>query len=572
MKDLTKLLSYLLRMSSGMRFPKLVVLSIVFTGFVSGLATAGLIAVINTFLGNPEADDEKMLLFFVVLVLTLPLFKFVSRLLVIRLTQHSFYTLRMHICRQILATPLRTLEELGPPRILASLAGDVGQISQSIGTLPYLMMHVAVVSGCMVYLGWLSWWLLLELTAVLLLGVFTFRPALSKANVNYNRTRELYAHLFEHFRGLTEGTKELKMHRERRKSFISMISETAKEHRYQVRTGDTLLSGLSSWGEFLFFIAVGLLLFVVPQFQEITLEIKLAFAVTILLMRGPAEEIINAFPNLSRAVIAIRKVEEISESMKEPESVASDRRLAATTASSWQQIDIVGITHTYYREDQGEKFELGPINTTIRPGELLFIVGGNGSGKTTLAKLLAGLYAPETGEIRIDGEEVDQDRLDDYRQLFTVVFSDFFIFESFLGLEGQDADRVRYYLEQLQLQNKVTVENDRLSTVDLSQGQRKRLALLTAYLEDRDIYLFDEWAADQDPQFKGVFYLKLLPELRARGKTVLVISHDDHYYHVADRIIKLDYGAIDFDGPLDAYLEFAPPAVGLQEVNPGNRT
>jgi putative ATP-binding cassette transporter len=172
-------------------------------------------------------------------------------------------------------------------------------------------------------------------------------------------------------------------------------------------------------------------------------------------------------------------------------------------------------------------------------------VGGNGSGKTTLAKLLAGLYIPESGEIRLNGQLITDDLREHYRQYFSVVFSDFFLFESLLGLDDSELDsKARDYLSKLQLEHKVNLENGVLSTTDLSQGQRKRLALLTAYLENRPIYIFDEWAADQDPLFKEIFYYQLLPELKARNKTVVVISHDDRYYHVADRIVKLDFGEI----------------------------
>jgi putative ATP-binding cassette transporter len=175
-------------------------------------------------------------------------------------------------------------------------------------------------------------------------------------------------------------------------------------------------------------------------------------------------------------------------------------------------------------------------------------VGGNGSGKTTLAKLLIGLYSPEEGEIRFGGKSITDENRDEYRQSFSVVFTDFFLFDSLLGLDNINIDGdARYYLEKLQLDQTVRVSDGVLSTINVSQGQRKRLALLTAYLEDRAIYLFDEWAADQDPVFKEIFYLQLLPELKARGKTVIVISHDDRYYHVADRIIKLDYGRIEYD-------------------------
>jgi putative ATP-binding cassette transporter len=108
-------------------------------------------------------------------------------------------------------------------------------------------------------------------------------------------------------------------------------------------------------------------------------------------------------------------------------------------------------------------------------------------------------------------------------------------------------DKAREYLVKLQLNHKLDVKEGVLSTTQLSQGQRKRLALLTAFLEDRSIYLFDEWAADQDPTFKQTFYDSLLPELKARGKTVIVISHDDRYYDVADRLIKLEDGKLEYD-------------------------
>jgi putative ATP-binding cassette transporter len=183
------------------------------------------------------------------------------------------------------------------------------------------------------------------------------------------------------------------------------------------------------------------------------------------------------------------------------------------------------------------------VDLTISPNEIVFIIGGNGSGKSTLAKLLVGLYSPEAGEIRLNGERITDENREWYRQHFSVIFSDFYLFEGLLGLESQNLDKTaREYLSVLQLGHKVEVQNGGLSTTALSQGQRRRLALLTAYLEDRPIYVFDEWAADQDPHYKKVFYTQLLPELRAKGKGVVVITHDDRYFDVADRIVKLDYG------------------------------
>src|SRR6185295_216726 len=179
--------------------------------------------------------------------------------------------------------------------------------------------------------------------------------------------------------------------------------------------------------------------------------------------------------------------------------------------------------------------------------------------------VISGLYSPEAGEIRLDGRPVTEETLDSYRQLFSMVFSDFCLFESLLGLEGADLDRQAHrYLVKLQLDRKVSVTDGVLSTLALSQGQRKRLALLTAYLEDRPIYVFDEWAADQDPVFKEIFYHQLLPELRSRGKTVLVISHDDRYFDVADRLIRLEEGRLKASEEIGAAAAPAGSRTGLQ--------
>ena len=182
----------------------------------------------------------------------------------------------------------------------------------------------------------------------------------------------------------------------------------------------------------------------------------------------------------------------------------------------------------------------------MRSGELIFIVGSNGSGKSTLAKLMTGLYAPQSGEILLDGLPVNETNIEWYRQHFATTFADVYLFDRYLGLEDRQLDpEIQKYLQEFQLDRKVRVTNGVLSTIDLSQGQRKRLALLTAFLEDRPIYLFDEWAADQDPAFREIFYAQMLIELKKRNKLVIVITHDDRYFHLADRILKLNYGRVE---------------------------
>jgi putative ATP-binding cassette transporter len=274
-------------------------------------------------------------------------------------------------------------------------------------------------------------------------------------------------------------------------------------------------------------------------------------------------------PNLTRASVALRKIDQLGVELI---SAGSEEALSEGLAGDkkWDLVELKGVTHAYYSEGEVDSFILGPVDLTICPGQLIFIIGGNGSGKTTLAKLIVGLYSPESGEVRLNGSAVAKDRVEDYREHFSMVFSDFHLFDALLGIGDSDInDRALQYLIKLRLENKVTVNDGRLSTTSLSQGQRKRLALLTAYLEDRPIYIFDEWAADQDPSFKNVFYRDLLPELKARGKTILVITHDDHYYNLADRIIKLEYGKIEYDGPVASFEinAFSRPATSAAAEN-----
>ncbi|MEC4819751.1 MAG: ATP-binding cassette domain-containing protein, partial [Scytonema sp. PMC 1069.18] len=204
-----------------------------------------------------------------------------------------------------------------------------------------------------------------------------------------------------------------------------------------------------------------------------------------------------------------------------------------------------GITHIYHQDSEDTGFTLGPIDLNVSSGEIIFIIGGNGSGKSTLIKLITGLYIPESGKIYLNGKLVNADNQEWFRQHFSVVFSDFYLFDNFLYLGKAIADDQIYnYLVKLQLDKKVKIKNGVLSTTLLSQGQRKRLALLTAYLEDRPIYVFDEWASDQDPVFKKIFYMQILPELKNKGKAVIVVTHDNQYFYLSDRIVKLDYGKI----------------------------
>jgi putative ATP-binding cassette transporter len=546
MSSILRLLSFLLRLSPGIRFSRPTVLFVAVAGIVSGAASTGMIALVSSIAGAGGSTTGTRAGLFIGLCLTLPIFRFLSQVLLIGLSQKSLLSLRLKLARRILGAPLRSLEELGAARLLATLTRDIEMIVNSLSTIPLLFMHMAIVLFSLAYLGWLSTTLLLQTLGFIILGVLSYQATLRHAFKFFRKSRERMDDVMKHIRSLIEGVKELKMHRPRQEEFIGSFEASTIALQKDDRSGQVVFIAGSVWGQTIFYFVLGLLVFVVPRYQVVDKVTLIGYILVLMQLMSSLEIILNLMPAMTQAAIASEKIDNLGLSLLQPEM--SEGGSQSLSAPTWGRLELVGVTHTYHRENNDNQFLLGPIDLTLRPGELVFLVGGNGSGKTTLAKLIVGLYSPESGEIRSGGSPVTDASREHYRQLFSVVFSDFFVFWQLFGIsaEALDAKAVEY-LEKLKLDTKVRIEAGRLSTVDVSQGQRKRLALLTAYLEDREIYLFDEWAADQDPSFKKIFYLEMLPQLKARGKTVIAISHDDHYFHVADRIIKLDSGRIDLD-------------------------
>ncbi|MCA1615262.1 MAG: cyclic peptide export ABC transporter [Acidobacteria bacterium] len=538
-----KLLSYLLRYSKG----RIALAACV--GIVGGVSSAALMIVINERLKASGPSVAAYAWSFAAFVVAVLISNLTSRLLLVHLSQRATYDLNMRLCRQVLATPLRRLEEVGMHRVLTTLTQDVPSITTALIELPFFLINATIIVVCLVYLGWLSLTVLGGLVISLGIGIVTFSLLRRRARAALKFAREEADALLGHFRALTEGTKELKLNRRRREEFFARVLEpTADSYRRHYVKGRTVYAAVHSWGQVLYFIVIGLMLFALPLAQEVGLATLTAYTVTVLYMRAPIGTLMELGPIFSMANIAVEKVEELGLSLAAVGPGEANNDAGAPAAATWERIDLVDVTHTYFQEREERNFICGPVSLTFRPGELVFVMGGNGSGKTTLAKLITGLYVPESGEIRLDGGPVDDHNRDRYRQLFSVIFSDFYLFRHLLGIEPDGLEgRARAGLSRLQLDHKVEVAAGSLSTTELSQGQRKRLALLIAFLEDRPIYLFDEWAADQDPGFREVFYMELLPELKASGKTVIVISHDDRYFHIADRLIKMDYGKIEYD-------------------------
>jgi putative ATP-binding cassette transporter len=555
MSGLRTLLSFVVGFARSDRSYRAAVALVVATGVLSGLASTSLMAVINAALHAPHAPRRALGAAFAALCVLLPAARFSSNFLLIRLGQSATRDLRLHLSRRILGAPLRQLEQMGAHRLLAVLTEDVNNITAALGNIPLLVMQLTVVAGCLLYLGWLSWSLLSLVLLFVVAGSASYRLLAAHADRYFRSGRELWDRMFRCFQGLTLGTKELKLHRPRREAFLAgQLAATAASLCDANVRASAIFAGAQSWGQVLFFLLIGLLLFVLQPARTGGAEVLGGFILAILYMLTPFDVVMNALPWIGRASVSVRKIAELEAGLG-AEAPAGSSSPVAPEREPWARLELAAVTHTYHHERDDDRFTLGPLDLSFRPGELIFVVGGNGSGKTTFAKLLLGLYWPESGEIRIDGQALTEATVEQHRQAFSAVFADFHLFEELIGLAGPGLDdKARDYLRRLMLDRKVKVDAGALSTLDLSQGQRKRLALLTAYLEDRPIYVFDEWAADQDPQFKETFYLQLLPELKARRKTVFVISHDDRYYSVADRVLKLNCGQVEFDGRAADYL------------------
>jgi putative pyoverdin transport system ATP-binding/permease protein len=535
-----KCILFLWRCSPG-RFAVAMALTI-----VCGSSGILLLALANLILQGRPVSREIVVWSFVGLCFLLPLSRFIAEMLISRMAQQAVFDLQMRLPRKIAGAPLRFLEDHGIHRLLAVLTQDMHVFGFALLTVPTTCLNLTIFAGGLVYLGWLSPVVLVTALGFIVLCLLIYRFPASKAANLHRLARQATDNLYHHLRSLLAGAKELKLHQQRRRLFFSQVLHSSLSSiRAHNVSGLTVSSVAIAWAQISGFLLVGTLLLAVPLLK-LNPQSRIGYTVTLIFMIATLEGILSrdSHRNFNRAAIALQAIEDLERNLAALHA-ETDSALSNDFKSQFERLDLIDVTHGYQSEGGIHDFTIGPISLSLVPGEILFLVGGNGSGKTTLAKLLVGLYVPMDGQMYLNGEMVTDSNREHYRQHFSVVFADFHLFDRLLGLESSQMDEhAKDYLTQLKLDHEVKIKDGVLSTTKLSQGQRKRLALLTAYMEDRPIYVFDEWAADQDPSFKKTFYRTFLPELKAKGKAVVVISHDERYYDVADRIIRLDCGRI----------------------------
>jgi putative ATP-binding cassette transporter len=294
-----------------------------------------------------------------------------------------------------------------------------------------------------------------------------------------------------------------------------------------------------------FYSLLSVVVFLLPRIVPTYASVVLMITAAILFIIGPLQMVVQAAPVFDRAKSALARLAELEEKLEKELRPGTDA--AAADFGCFETVQLDETVFHYPDQEDGPGFKVGPIDLSIRRGETIFLVGGNGSGKTTMLKVLSGLYLPTSGGIRIDGARLTEDQAQSYRELFGTIFSQFHLFDRLYGLEGVEKERVLAMLEDMELSSQTSFEDGRFTHLNLSTGQRKRLALAITLLEDKEILVFDEWAADQDPHFRKHFYEVLLQRLKANGKTVIAATHDDRYWALADRVVHLEYGKITQD-------------------------
>jgi putative ATP-binding cassette transporter len=509
---------------------------------VSGVCSVLLVAQINAALTPANAAARERLAWqFAGIALVAMFSRMLSSVLFEHLSQWAHAELRRFISLRVMKTGYRRIEEVGGPRVQSALSEHSANVAEFFVSLPAILVNAIIVGGCLVYMAWLSWQVFLAAAVVIGLGSLGYHLAHLRAIRHLDDASKEQDRLFDHFRSLVEGAKELRMNALKRLRFTDDVLGTSIETVRRKRAfGMSLFLVSAAWGHFLIYAFIGLVLFMLVGEVPDRASVMTGFALIFVYMVLPLENLLLNLPRANLAKVSAERIDEITRELTHHEADAPVQPCAP-----FKGLRLQGVTHRYFHESADELFTLGPVNLEFVPGEINFLVGGNGSGKTTLAKLLVGLYRPDDGGIRLNGQAVDDGGRDAYRQNFSAIFSDFHLFEQLLDAPSAQLDeRGNALLAKLHLHHKVQVRHCAFTTRALSQGQRKRLALVVAYLEDRPFLVFDEWAADQDPVFKEVFYRELLPELKALGKTVLVISHDDRYFDQADRLIRMENGQV----------------------------
>ena len=461
------------------------------------------------------------------------------------LAERIITKVRLRIVNKIRHSNLLHYERLGRSHIYTTLAQDTLSLSQSATLIANSFSSAIMVVFACAYIGFLSKPAFFLSLLCIVAGLWVYYRRRKTINAMLQKSTEKENEFFDHMNHLLAGFKEVKMHQARNEDlYENFISKTALEsEKLKVETSNQF-AVVAIFSQSFFYILLAAIIFIIPSYSTGDTSAIGPSAAVILFIIGPLSEVVSTAPFISRSNVAVANIERLEGVLDTNESSPVPVELAGLAP-------IMGFRnlvcdHLTFRYGNGgnDGFSIGPIDLTLTAGEILFIAGGNGSGKSTFLKVLTGLYPSQSGTIHLDGRLITPVNLDQYRSLFSTIFTDFHLFDRLYGLDDPDPGELQALLEQMELHDKTNVKERKFITTNLSTGQRKRLALIVANLEHRPILLFDEVAADQDPHFRKLFYEVLLPLWQSQGKTMIVVTHDDNYFKAAGRILKMADGKL----------------------------
>ena len=518
---------------------------------VLGIKMISIIADIIGSLGTENFVPAYSFLSFSLIVLGIISFGVFSQYVLLKLGTTVVYQVQKTILARILGTDYEVIERNGNHRIMAAMKDDVTSISSGITVLPNFIYSSVSVLLCLGYMVYTAWQLFLLVAFVLTIIILSARFVLKYAFKHQESLREDLDLFFSHLNALANGGKELHISLNRKRHFYSLVMlPLFNSIRKKTIKISTAFIGLDSFSGTIVMFLIGAIVYSsLSLFPDFDAQVVVTFTLVILYMVDPLTSVIEIADEVNLVRVSLKKIERLE--LVESSVFLSSIDNPPLPNLKWKELELKGVTfeHSNQSEKDAFRFKLGPISAQFKSGQITFITGGNGSGKSTFAKIISGLYGSQSGSIFAGGSEVGLEKemcVEQYKSSISVVFSDTFVFPHILDDRGVlvEDEIIHEHIERLKLAKRVKIRNGDFKIKNLSTGQIKRLALLQSFVNDAHVCIYDEWAADQDPTFKKYFYLNILPELKRRGKIVIVITHDDHYFDSADQLLKLDNGQL----------------------------
>ncbi len=519
---------------------------LVFVSAMGGVSTTAIIGSINA--GAAAADRGEISLWAAGLF-TIALLLFIQTQHYILITTTAeigaiIHKLRIRLLDYVRRSELLPLESIGRAEIVSAITGDTAILTQASNMLAFAAQGALLILLVISYVAYLSFVAFVLSIVIVGIGAAVFHSKTKQHAIDMREAASWENRLYDRLSDVLDGFKEVRLHRERSDALLEHLVEVSRTAaNIKIRTQSETFRRMVLLQTSLFTL-LGAVAFIVPLFSVATTPGSVTKAVTALVfIVGACSGLVQSIPIIAAANTAADRLVQLETKLSSITSLSED--IPPEPAKAFTRIEMRDVEFHYPGKSADTVFKVGPFNFTLNSGDLVILTGGNGSGKSTFMKLLAGFYRPASGDLMLDGSAVAGDRYEYYRSLITAIFPDFHLFQRLYGVDDPDPTQLVEMLTQFKLHEKTNLAHGEFRTTDLSSGQRRRLALIVAQLEKRPLLMLDEWAADQDPEFRRKFYFEILPALHRAGVTVVAISHDDRYIEEMDvpmRLLRMDEG------------------------------